>query len=124
MTLDGIRLQNLKFVDRRNGVPQGLLDVFDLRVAFMRVLRMFHQMQCGFKNIGDVENWGVRHSVLHSGGQQQQREWDWSAQPDLDECNYNPAMTASYGHHLWIPFITPKSPLTLGMGVLVDNFDR
>lgn len=69
MPFNRIRLQAFEFVDRCNRITQSLLHVFDLWAAFVRVLRVFHQVQGRFKNIGDVENWGVRHTYLHPGGQ-------------------------------------------------------
>lgn len=69
MMFDSIRLQRLQFMDRCDCIPEGFLHVFDFGTALVRIFCVFHQVQGGFKNVGDIEDRGIRHSVLDSAGQ-------------------------------------------------------
>lgn len=61
---DGISLKRFQLVDGGDGLAQSLLHVLNFRTALVRVIRVLHEVQCGFKDVRNVEDRGIWHAGL------------------------------------------------------------
>jgi hypothetical protein len=61
LSLDGICLQWFQLMDRSDGIAEGRLDAFNRRMALVRIVGVFGEIQRRFKNVSDIYDRCVGH---------------------------------------------------------------